>query len=60
MTVKLLTSYLESMVSGSKHFDLILRGEKPYLDKADFDYVEKNDNYLFKFSFKLFEHCPLS
>ena len=59
-TIKLLTFDVERMVNESNYFDLILGGQKPYLDKADLGYIEKHDNYLFKFPFKLFEPCQLS
>ena len=42
-TVKLLKSDLEKMVNGSKNLDLMLGGQKPYLDKTGLGFEKRDD-----------------
>ena len=41
--MKLLIYNLQKMVNGSKNLDLMLKGQRPYLDKTGLGYVEKYD-----------------
>ena len=46
--VKLLKSDLEKIVNGSKNLDLMLSGQKPYLDKTGLGFEKEDEEQSFK------------
>ena len=56
-TVKLLKSNLEKMVNGSKNLDMMLGGQKPYLDKTGLGFEKEDDEKSSKESQKEIPTC---
>ena len=56
-TVKLLKSDLEKMVNGSKNLDIILGGQRPYLDKTRLGFEKEEDNKSSKESHNKIPAC---
>ena len=55
--VKLLKSYLEKMVYSSKNLDLMLGGQKLYLDKTGLGFGKEDDEQSSKKSLNLIPAC---